>query len=90
MTIINNCYKQDFSTSILVLCSKPTPPYPRHIHGVGFLVGSLGNPIAGRDVAGLVFVLISLIRGGRVESARGSVMHRGALGKDRFSRLYRL
>ena len=85
--------KKQADLSVLLLCNKPTPPYPRHIHGAGFLVGSLGNPIAGRDVAGLIFVLgvatvqVSLIR---VESARGSVMHRGALGKDRFIRLYGL
>ena len=88
--------KKQADLSVLLLCNKPTPPYTRHIHGAGFLVGSLGNPIAGRDVVGLVLVLggatvqKSLIRAGRVESARGSVMHRGALGKDRFIRLYGL
>ena len=82
--------KKQADLSVLLLCNKPTPPYPRHIHGAGFLVGSLGNPIAGRDVVGLVLVQKSLIRAGRVESARGSVMHRGALGKDRFIRLYGL
>ena len=78
----------------MLLWIEPTPPYARHIHGAGFLVGGLGNPVAGRNVAGLVLILgvanvqIRVIGAGRVDSARRGIMNRGALCKDRFVRLH--
>ena len=71
-----------------VICDKPTPPYPWHIHSVGLIVGGLvGKPVAWRNISGLVLVVgkttlvqIILIRAARVDSTtRRGIMHRSAL-----------